>query len=209
MAEISVNADGRRGRRGQDPEFRRAQVMNAARHCFAKFGFEATTVDKIAVQAGVSVGLLYRFYQSKAAIIEAIVVEDTEAQFQALADAIDADVLGSIGAAQFVQSSFSEAALDPDRIVLMFEVAAVVHRNPELRSFVQRRRAELKQSLLDRLTGGGLNGGVAAAILSRLDLASAIASGVAMHAIVNGEESLEDALSQVSTLITATLMMDR
>ena len=207
MAETGAN-EGRRGRRGQDPEFRRAQLMNAARHCFARFGFEATTVDKIAGQAGVSVGLLYRFYKSKAAIIEAIVVEDTEAQFQALAEAIDADALGSIGAAQLVQSSFSETALDPDRVVLMFEVAAAIHRNQELRSFLQRRRAELKASLIDRLIGKGLNDKDAAGILARLDTASAIASGVAMHAIINGDTSLEHSLGQVSALIRATLATD-
>jgi AcrR family transcriptional regulator len=205
MAETSARVEGRRGRPGQDPDIRRAQLMNAARHCFAKLGFEGTTVDKIAAQAGVSVGLLYRFYKSKAAIIEAIVIEDTEAQFQALAEAIEADGLGSIGAAELVQSSFSNAALDPDRIVLMFEIAAAVHRNPELRNFVQRRRAELKQSLLDRLAEKGLKVEVAASLLGRLDMASAIASGVAMQAIVHGEGSLEHALDQVSTLITATL----
>lgn len=207
MAETGAK-EGRRGRRGQDPEFRRAQLMNAARHCFAKFGFDSTTVDKIAGQAGVSVGLLYRFYKSKAAIIEAIVVEDTEAQFQALAEAIDADALGSIGAAQLVQSSFSETALDPDRIVLMFEVAAAIHRNQELRSFLQRRRAELKASLIDRLIGKGLSAEDAAGILARLDTASAIASGVAMHAIINGDTSLEHSLGQVSALITAMLATD-
>ena len=183
--------------------------MDAARHCFAKFGFEATTVDRIAGQAGVSVGLLYRFYKSKAAIIEAIVIEDSEAQFQALAEAIDADALGSIGAAQLVQSSFSETALDPDRIVLMFEVAAAIHRNQELRGFLRRRRAELRASLIDRLTGKGLNREEAAGILARLDMASAIASGVAMHAVINGDASLERSLGEVSALITATLATDR
>ena len=183
--------------------------MNAARHCFAKFGFEATTVDRIAGQAGVSVGLLYRFYKSKAAIIEAIVIEDSEAQFQALAEAIDADALGALGAAQLVRNSFSETALDPDRIVLMFEVAAAVHRNHELRSFLRRRRAELRASLIDRLTGKGLNREEAAGILARLDTASAIASGVAMHAIIHGDASLERSLDEVSALITATLAADR
>lgn len=206
---MSVAQEGRRGRRGQDPEIRRAQLMNAARHCFVKFGFEATTVDRIAAQAGVSVGLLYRFYKSKAAIIEAIVVEDTEAQFQALAEVIDADALDSIGAAQLVQDSFKEAALNPDRIVLMFEMAATIHRNPELRDFLRQRRAALKQSLVDRLIGRGLDGEAAAAMLARLDTASAIASGAAMQAIINGDPSLEQSLNEVSPLITTLLATDR
>lgn len=209
VTEMGAGRGVRRGRRGQDPQIRRAQLMDAARHCFAEFGFEATTVDRIARRAGVSVGLLYRFYDSKAAFIEAIVVEDTEAQFRALAEAIDADSLGATGAARLVQNAFEAAVRNPDRIVLMFEMAAAIHRNSGLRDFLRQRRATLRESLVDRLVAKGLDVEAATAMLARLDTASAIASGVAMQAIVNGDAALEQSLRDISPLIETMLAPDR
>src|SRR5262249_59083253 len=67
-------------RRREDPAVRRAQILSAARRCFASSGFKATTVDDIAVEAGVSVGLLYRIFGSKTAIVEAMILEQVEEQ---------------------------------------------------------------------------------------------------------------------------------
>src|SRR6185436_13388815 len=75
-------------RKRKDPSVRRAQILEAARNCFASFGFQGTSVDRIAAEAGVSVGLLYRFFNSKAAMIEAIIIDEVEAQLEQLSEAI-------------------------------------------------------------------------------------------------------------------------
>src|SRR5215831_11882752 len=45
---------------------RRAHIMQAALRCFARAGFYATTMDDVAVQAGVSKGTPYLYFSSKA-----------------------------------------------------------------------------------------------------------------------------------------------
>src|SRR5690349_10145468 len=69
-------------RRRESPDVRKAQILEAAERCFRKYGLQGSTVDRIASKAGVSVGLLYRFFPSKAAIVEAIVAADVELQLE-------------------------------------------------------------------------------------------------------------------------------
>ena len=52
-------------RRQAGSEQRRQRVLAAARHCFGEAGFAGATVTVIAEHAGVSNGLLYRFFRSK------------------------------------------------------------------------------------------------------------------------------------------------
>ncbi|MGI8820367.1 MAG: TetR/AcrR family transcriptional regulator [Chthoniobacterales bacterium] len=54
---------------------RRAQILRAAMHCFAKCGFHQTSMHDISAEAGISVGLIYRYFPSKEAVISAITEE--------------------------------------------------------------------------------------------------------------------------------------
>ena len=58
-------AEGKKRRR-EEPGVRRAQILAAAKRSFMAHGLQATTVDQIALEAKVSVGLLYRFFTSGA-----------------------------------------------------------------------------------------------------------------------------------------------
>lgn len=51
---------------------RRAQILEAAMVCFAKRGFHQTSMHDISAEAGTSVGLIYRYFVSKEAVIAAM-----------------------------------------------------------------------------------------------------------------------------------------
>src|SRR3989440_2369174 len=51
---------------------RREQIMQAAMACFAKRGFHQTSMHDISAEAGISVGLIYRYFENKEAVISAI-----------------------------------------------------------------------------------------------------------------------------------------
>ena len=53
-------------------ERRRAQILQAALRCFARAGFYATTMDEVAVEAGVSKGTPYLYFTSKAGLYRAL-----------------------------------------------------------------------------------------------------------------------------------------
>ena len=51
---------------------RPAQILDAAVVCFAKRGFHQASMHDISAEAGISVGLIYRYFQNKEAVIAAM-----------------------------------------------------------------------------------------------------------------------------------------
>jgi len=51
---------------------RRTQILEAAVVCFAKRGFHQASMHDISAEAGISVGLIYRYFQNKEAVIAAM-----------------------------------------------------------------------------------------------------------------------------------------
>src|SRR2546430_15572895 len=51
---------------------RRTQILDAALVCFAKRGFHQASMHDISTEAGISVGLIYRYFQNKEAVISAM-----------------------------------------------------------------------------------------------------------------------------------------
>lgn len=65
--------DKSRGRRvaGQDPA-KRQQIIEGAKRCFLKMGFEAASMNDITAEAGVSKGTLYVYFQDKEDLFAAL-----------------------------------------------------------------------------------------------------------------------------------------
>jgi AcrR family transcriptional regulator len=57
-------------------EFRRGEILQAARRVFARRGFRPATVDEIAVEAGIAKGTLYLYFESKEAIYLKALLQD-------------------------------------------------------------------------------------------------------------------------------------
>ena len=51
---------------------RRTQILEAAMVCFAKHGFHQASMHDISAEAGISVGLIYRYFANKEAVIAAM-----------------------------------------------------------------------------------------------------------------------------------------
>src|SRR5881409_1151435 len=51
---------------------RRGQILDAALVCFAKRGFHQASMHDISAEAGISVGLIYRYFENKDAVISAM-----------------------------------------------------------------------------------------------------------------------------------------
>jgi AcrR family transcriptional regulator len=51
---------------------RRTQILDAALVCFAKRGFHQASMHDISAEAGISVGLIYRYFASKEVVISAM-----------------------------------------------------------------------------------------------------------------------------------------
>jgi AcrR family transcriptional regulator len=60
-------------------DLRREQILEAAKRCFARYGYAGTTTKSIAVAASISEGLLFKHFPTKAALYAEILAEACEA----------------------------------------------------------------------------------------------------------------------------------
>jgi TetR/AcrR family transcriptional regulator, transcriptional repressor of aconitase len=60
-------------------DLRREQILEAARRCFARYGYAGTTTKSVAAAASISEGLLFKHFPTKAALYAEILVEACEA----------------------------------------------------------------------------------------------------------------------------------
>lgn len=70
-------------------EFRRAEIVDAARTVFARRGFAFGIMDEIAKEAGVAKGTLYLYFRSKTEIYKAVLDHDMKTLKQSTLDRID------------------------------------------------------------------------------------------------------------------------
>lgn len=138
------------GARRTDVEARRQQIVDAASACARRSGFHGSSMAEIAQQAGMSVGQIYRYFDSKEAIIAAIVARDMAEmrdRYSQLRDG-DAPVLEAIlnKCAHAIDDLYQS-----DRAALMLEVVAEAARNPGVGAILQAADAEerkMQQELL-------------------------------------------------------------
>lgn len=59
-------------------DLRIAEILGRARNAFAEKGFDGASMQDLARSAGMSVGNFYRYFPSKAAMVEALITADME-----------------------------------------------------------------------------------------------------------------------------------
>jgi AcrR family transcriptional regulator len=100
---------------------RRAQIVAAARNCFARSGFHNTTLQDVFAESGLSAGCVYNYFQSKDELMVAIAEERHEEERQLIGEASETDdpviALRQI-ARTFADKYLKEDGLDKRRIAL-------------------------------------------------------------------------------------------
>jgi TetR/AcrR family transcriptional regulator, repressor for uid operon len=107
---------------------RPAQILDAAVACFAKRGFHQASMHDISAEAGISVGLIYRYFQNKEAVISAMAdrhkkqiqeILDRARQAPSLRESLETLFTAHCGetephvTAAFVVDLFAEASRNP------------------------------------------------------------------------------------------------
>jgi len=64
----------------------RERILQAAQQCFIKHGFHAASMAGIAETAGMSAGLIYRYFENKSAIIQAIITQQLDERRASVAE---------------------------------------------------------------------------------------------------------------------------
>lgn len=124
---------------------RRDAILAAAAACFAAKGFHATRTAEICARAGTSTGNLFHYFDSKQAIVLALVERDgaQAREHMALLDAADDPLAALLG----LLDSVVELAADPGYAGLALEIAAEAHRDPAIAALVTRNDREWRHGL--------------------------------------------------------------
>jgi AcrR family transcriptional regulator len=130
VVDQAVPVPVRRMRRVQ----RREQILTAATKAFARNGFAATGLDDVAAEAGVTRVIVYRHFESKTDLYQAVLD-----RFCAILSAHVAEPVGGFTDAS-VDGLLRAATLEPAGFRLLFQHAA---REPEFKGMAEQFRRDI------------------------------------------------------------------
>jgi AcrR family transcriptional regulator len=137
--------------RREKQEQTRERLLDAASRVFARRGYQQSTLQEIAKEAGFTIGAVYSNFSGKEELFLALAdkeVEQRVAEIRAVGDAAErGEQPGSQAADQFRE--FLER--DPDWPLLFYEFWSFGVRNPKTRGEFAKRRQAVRDALADTL----------------------------------------------------------
>ena len=128
---------------------RRQEIIVAAEQCFLKRGFHQTSMQNIAAASGLSMGLLYRYFVNKEAIIAAVAQQDQDAALAAVAAVtVDGDPTAAWVAFLINMATLASA---PDYASLASEILAEANRSPKILQALKDNDAALASAIARKL----------------------------------------------------------
>ena len=114
-------------------EQQRARIIDAARGCFSEHGFQGASIGAIAKAAGMSQGLIYRYFTNKAAIVRAIVEQQREGRSNALSGLSACQQLVDVVMEKLERWRHGPAPAKPEFDPILFlEITAEASRDAEV-----------------------------------------------------------------------------
>jgi TetR/AcrR family transcriptional regulator, repressor for uid operon len=154
-ADDTLEQPSRAERRDQQIQ----RIMEAAKSCFVRYGFQGASMQQICAEIGMSPGALYRYFPSKEAIVEAICEADRQDDmtcfgvFREATSAVDGLVAGAM--AHIAHTSMKGSA------PLFAEMRSESMRNEAIRATVDGHKGEvaamIEPLLADAIARGEIN----------------------------------------------------
>ena len=139
---------------------RREHILASARCCFARNGFQATSMQDLFTEIGLSSGAVYSYFGSKDEMIMAIAKENVRDVIDTIVSVADDEHSGSIGCALAAAIEMTAARDDEGAAGLTLQVWSEAVRNPalaaELRTQLGDARSEVSQVLARHQAAGRL-----------------------------------------------------
>jgi TetR/AcrR family transcriptional repressor of uid operon len=125
---------------------RRVQILDAAMVCFAKRGFHQASMHDISAEAGISVGLIYRYFENKEAVISAMADRHKKEISEVLERARQAPTLLEALEILFTAHCCDESPKVQSAFVV--DLYAEAARNPKIAELVR----DVLQTVMDGVT---------------------------------------------------------
>lgn len=149
--DFALDPDGRIPSRSERRDQQVQRILEAAKACFLRSGFQGASMHQICREVGMSPGALYRYFPSKEAIIEAI-CEANRKQDAAKFAAMDRNpcvVDGFVGCAM----DHIRFTHDHGNAPIFAEIATELLRNETIRAIGERCMGEVQEMFRNYLQG--------------------------------------------------------
>lgn len=186
-------------------DLRRRQILDAARHCFARSGFHGASMQEICAEAKMSPGGLYRYFRSKDDMIEAIAEDERIRGLRLLSQLSgDGDLTDRMVA---VGMSYIREMSEPDALPLMAEVFSEGLRNSAIGATFLRNEREIHDLIRAFLTDLEARGEIRpiVALDGVISLMCGVIDGVAMRHGFDASLTPDRIAPQLRAIVTALL----
>lgn len=133
------------------------RILSAAQSCFIDSGFFAASMATIAETAGMSPGLIYRYFENKNAIILAIIEQQLTDARRRIRELHSSETLATRIVDYFDESK--PATDNPMSTALYLEITAQATRDPQIAAALQRYDTTVCAELADWLRRSKAEGG--------------------------------------------------
>ena len=199
-------------------ERQRARILQAAEECFARSGFQATSMDEVIAAAGMSSSTVYRYFpEGKRSLIREVLARRMGPLVERIKQLAESEVLpdfeqhaGEVASTSRQASARrGEVRNDADDVGLSAWAPLAYHawgeltRDPEMRVMVQENYHDIRNGLI-RLCRNGQRGGTISARLNPEQLASLIQSvsfGLIVEQLITGRADVESAAATLGHLL--------
>ena len=185
-------------------EARRNEILDAALVAFARNGFQESTIQDIAREAGVSHGAIYRYFASKDDIIEAVARGDPQGRAQSFtAEEHDADPIQELIS---LMQDHTHKHGRPENVVegrLRMEIFSTALRSPRIGAVVR----DLWEDVVGRFSAIVRRGQEQGTINPALDTAAVARVITALHDGIYMHQTIDPSLdpSALEEVIDAVL----
>jgi AcrR family transcriptional regulator len=180
---------------------RRAHILAAARRCFVRDGFHATSMQDLVREAGISSGAVYRYFDSKDAMIVAIAEENLEQVVTSVRESVQHGV--GVGAAlastlEYVGARHADEGFGAIALLVWSEAL----RNPALATRLRESIDAAAATLADTARASSLTGaGLAPDVLANTLLC--VLPGYLLQLTIRGADAVKTIPDAVRKLIPA------
>jgi AcrR family transcriptional regulator len=161
----------------QHRDERREQILAAARRCFLRDGFHATSMHDLFAEAGLSAGAVYGYFASKDDVIVAI-AEENMREIVAMIQTVAADEpdrsVGAImaGIFEIVRTKHADDGLGGLALLVWAEALSNPELKTKLTSLLTKLRTDLAKAIRDRQRTGQITSDVKADAVAGLLIAT-------------------------------------
>jgi AcrR family transcriptional regulator len=139
-------------------EARRQQILDAATECFARKGFHRSTMHDICQMAELSPGAVYRYFQSKDEIIEAM-EEQGRQHSAAVIDAVTSERTETLDVLEGLVDVFFSKLEDVRDCAVHIELWAEALSNPKIKQTVVRIDESIRNAFIQRIVSAAQHRG--------------------------------------------------